>query len=269
MDNIILPSTVQFSLNDNPNITTLSVTPCHQGYGTTLGNALRRVLLSSLPGSAVEFVKIDGVQHEFSAIDGVQEDMIEVILNLKQMVVASHSASPVTLTLRKKGVGPITAGDFEKNADVDVINPEHVLMTVTDAKKEINMEIVVGNGRGYVPVSEKDTKHVDLGMIGIDSLYSPIRDIGYKVENTRVGDVTDYEALTVTINTDGSITGKDATHMAAKILMDHLQLVLQAAEDDVASVQPPSEAPQAEDAPSEEAPAEEEASDETPEEAAA
>ncbi len=228
MENILLPTTVQFSDTDVKHIGELLITPCHQGYGTTLGNALRRVLLSSLSGAAVEFVKIDGVQHEFSGIEGVQEDMIEVILNLKQMVVISHADGPVTLTLSKKGKGDLTAGDFEKNSDVEVINPDMKIMTVTDDKKTINMEIVIGTGRGYITVAEKETKNVDLGMIAIDSLYSPIRDVGYKVENTRVGDVTDYEKLVLTINTDGSLSAKQAVMQSAKILMDHLELVLEA-----------------------------------------
>jgi len=230
MENILLPTTVQFSDTDVKHIGQLLITPCHQGYGTTLGNALRRVLLSSLPGSAVEFVKIDGVQHEFSGIEGVQEDMIEVILNLKQMVVISHSKSPVTLTLSKKGKGDITAADFEKNSDVEVVNPDLKIMTVTNDKKTVNMEIVVGNGRGYITVAEKETKNVDLGMIAIDSLYSPIRDVGYKVENTRVGDVTDYEELVLTINTDGSVSAKQAIMQSAKILINHLELVIDAEE---------------------------------------
>lgn len=229
MDHIVLPTTIAFSKTDKENVGQLLITPCHQGYGTTLGNALRRVLLSSLPGAAVEFVKIDGVQHEFSAIEGVQEDMIEVILNLKQLVVISHSDEPVTLSLSKKGKGDITGADFGKNADVEIVNKDMKIMTVTEDRK-IEMDIVIGRGHGYVTVAEKDTKQVDLGMIAIDSLYSPIRDIGYKVENTRVGDVTDYEKLILTISTDGSIEMKEAVRLSTQALMDHLQLILNAVE---------------------------------------
>lgn len=230
MEHILLPNSITFEQTDRPNVGKLVITPCQQGYGTTLSNALRRVLLSSLPGAAVESVKMDGVQHEFSAIEGVKEDMVEITLNLKQLAVICHTDGPVMLALKKKGKGPVTAGDFEKNADVEIVNPELVLMHVTDDKKNINMEIMIGMGRGYVPVSEKETKSLDLGTIVIDSLYTPIRDIGYSVENTRVGDVTDYEKLSMTIETNGTVTPKAAVEQATKILMDHFALVLDANE---------------------------------------
>src|SRR3989339_1438868 len=225
--NIPLPTTIEFNDTDNANVGQVVVTPCSKGYGTTLGNALRRVLLSSLSGSAVESVKIDGVQHEFSAVDGVQEDMIEIILNLKELAVKVYSDEPVTLTLTKKGKGPITAKDFEKNADVDIVNPDMHIATVTDDKKAFTMDITVGKGQGYVPVSQKETKHLDLGTIAIDSLYTPIRDVGYNVEMTRVGDVTNYEKLVMTVETDGTIAPREAVGQATKILMDHFALLTQ------------------------------------------
>jgi len=230
MEHIILPSTVEFIDGDQSNTGSVVITPCHQGYGTTLGNALRRVLLSSLPGAAAESIKIEGVQHEFSAIEGVQEDVIEIILNAKQLAVRLHSDQPVTLHISKKGTGPVTAKDFDKNSDVEIMNPDLVLATLTDAKKNFEMDVVVGPGRGYVPVSEKETKDLDLGTIAIDSLYSPIRDVGYNVEMTRVGDVTDYEKLTVRIETNGSVVPKEAVGQATKILMDHFALVMTATE---------------------------------------
>lgn len=223
--NIPLPTTIEFNDTDRANVGQVVVTPCSKGYGTTLGNALRRVLLSSLPGAAVESVKIDGVQHEFSAVEGVQEDMIEIILNLKQLAVKVHSDEPVTLTLTKKGTGPVTAADFEKNADVEIANPDMHIATVTDAKKTFTMDITVGKGQGYVPVSQKETKHLDLGTIAIDSLYTPIRDVGYNVEMTRVGDVTNFEKLVMTVETDGTISPKDAVSQATTILMDHFTLL--------------------------------------------
>ncbi|HBB38578.1 MAG: DNA-directed RNA polymerase subunit alpha [Candidatus Magasanikbacteria bacterium GW2011_GWD2_43_18] len=225
--NIPLPTTIEFNDTDNANVGQVVVTPCSKGYGTTLGNALRRVLLSSLSGSAVESVKIDGVQHEFSAVEGVQEDMIEIILNLKELAVKVYSDEPVTLTLTKKGKGPITAKDFEKNADVDIVNPDMHIATVTDDKKAFTMDITVGKGQGYVPVSQKETKHLDLGTIAIDSLYTPIRDVGYNVEMTRVGDVTNYEKLVMTVETDGTIAPREAVGQATKILMDHFALLTQ------------------------------------------
>ncbi len=225
MEHILLPTSISIDTTDNSNVGKLVMSPFQQGYGTTVGNALRRVLLSSLPGAAVESVKIDGVQHEFGSIDGVQEDMVEVILNLKEMAVILHTDTPVVLTLQKKGKGPVLAGDFEKNADVEIVNPDLTLMTVT-SDRALNMEIIVGKGRGYVPAGEKETKNLDLGTIVIDSLYTPIRDVGYKIENTRVGDVTDYEKLMVTIETNGTITPKEAIQQSTKILMDHFAVML-------------------------------------------
>lgn len=234
MEQILLPTTMEFLDGDRPNSGQVIITPCHQGYGATLGNALRRVLLSSLPGAAVESVKINGVQHEFSAIDGVQEDVVEIILNLKQVAVKCFSETPVTLSLRKKGKGEVTAGDFEKNSDVEIFNPEAKIFTITDDKKTVEMEITVGRGRGYVPVEEKDSKNLDLGTILVDSLYTPIRDVGYKVELTRVGDVTDYEKLILNIETNGTITPREAVSSATTILMDHLALLAEAAESGMA-----------------------------------
>lgn len=230
MEHIFLPTSVNFEDSDRPHVGKLIISPCHQGYGVTLANALRRVLLSSLPGAAVGAVKIKGVQHEFSPIDGVLEDMIQIILNVKLMAVKSFVNGPVVLTLNKKGIGEVTAGDFEKNSDVEIVNKDLKLMTITDKDKEIEMEIIVEPGRGYVPVSEKDSKNLDLGTILIDSLYTPIRDVGYEIELTRVGDVTDYEKLTLTIETNGTIAPKDAVEQATKILMDHFSLILTTAQ---------------------------------------
>ena len=229
MEQIFLPTTIEFAETDAPNVGKMVITPCHQGYGTTLGNALRRVLLSALPGSAVEAIKIKGVQHEFSALDGVMEDVIQIILNVKQIAVRSFSDEPITLSLTKKGKGDITAGDFEKNSAVEIVNPDLKIATITDDKVKFEMDIVIGRGRGYVPVAEKQTANLDLGTIAIDSLYTPIRDIGYSVEMTRVGDVTDFEKLTLRIETNNAITPKEAVVQATKILMDHFALILDAA----------------------------------------
>jgi DNA-directed RNA polymerase subunit alpha len=228
---ILLPTTIEFLESDSPDSGKIVVTPCHKGYGTTIGNALRRVLLSSLPGAAVETVKIKGVQHEFSTIDGVQEDVVEILLNLKQIAVKSFSEEVVTLSLEKKGEGPVTAKDFEKNADIEIVNQDLVIANITDKSKVLEMEITIGKGRGYVPASEKDTKSYDLGTIAVDSLYTPIRDVGYNVELTRVGDVTDYEKLTLRVDTNGTITPKEAVSQATKILMNHFSLILDLAGD--------------------------------------
>lgn len=232
MEHILLPSTIEFQETDEKNVAKVIITPCQQGYGTTLGNSLRRVLLSSLPGAAVESVKINGVQHEFSTVDGVQEDVVEIILNLKQLAVKSFSDEPVTLSLRKKGIGDVTAVNFEKNSDIEIVNPELKILTITDAKKEVEMEVTINKGSGYVPVSEKEGKNLDLGTILIDSLYTPIIDVGYRVEMIRVGDITNYEKLTLKIETNGTITPKEALSQSTNILMDYLGLILEASELD-------------------------------------
>lgn len=234
MEKIFLPSSIEFLSTDNPNIGKVVITPCHQGYGTTLGNALRRVLLSSLPGAAVESVKISGVSHEFSTIEGVLEDVVEVILNLKQVAVRCFSDEPVVLKLNKKGKGEVTAADFEKNSDVEIANPDLKILTITNDKTKVELEVTIGKGRGYVPVEEKKNENLDLGAVLIDSLYTPIRDIGYKVELTRVGDVTDYEKLTITIETNGTITPKEAIRQAVDVLMDHFALILEATNEETA-----------------------------------
>lgn len=234
MDYILLPSTIEFNETDNKNVGELIITPCHQGYGTTIGNSLRRVLLSSIEGAAVETLKIDGVQHEFSSVDGILEDVVEIMMNLKQLAVISHSTEPITLSLTKKGKGDITAKDFEKNADVEIINPDLKIATYT-GNKEFHLEVMIGRGLGYVPASEKESKNLDLGTIVTDSFYSPIKDVGYRVENTRVGDVTDYEKVTVRIETNGTISPKEAVERGTKILMDHYSLILDSAGSTTAS----------------------------------
>ena len=226
MEYISLPTSIEFLEGSTANVGKVVVTPCQQGYGTTLGNALRRVLLSSLPGAAVDSVKISGVSHEFSAVPGVQEDMIEIILNLKQMAVKSYSDEPVVLTLSKKEAGVITAGDFEKNSAVEIMNPDLKLCTVTSAKTPVEMEVTIVKGWGYVAAAEKEKKNLDLGTIVIDSLFTPIRDVGYAVELTRLGDVTDYEKLVLTIETNGTVSPKDALSESTRILMDHFALIL-------------------------------------------
>ncbi len=227
MEHISLPTSIEFLEGSTPHVGKVVVTPCTQGYGTTLGNALRRVLLSSLPGAAVDSVKIDGVSHEFSAVNGVQEDMIEIILNLKQMAVKLYGDEPVVLSLSKKSVGPVMAGDFDKNSAVEIMNPDLVLFTITKAAP-VEMEVTIVKGWGFVSAAEKEKKNLDLGTIVIDSLFTPIRDVGYAVELTRLGDVTDYEKLTLTIETNGTVTPKDALAESTKILMDHFALLLDA-----------------------------------------
>lgn len=224
MENLLLPSKVEFSEGEQGNIGVVTVSPCYFGYGTTLGNALRRVLLSSLPGAAVESFKIKGVQHEFSTTEGVKEDVVEIMLNLKQLVVKVYSEEPVTLTLTKKGPGVVKAADFDKNSDVEIINPDLVIANLT-SNKNFEMEITVGVGRGFRTVEEKDKQAVDLGTVLIDSIYTPVKDVGYHVEYNRVGDITNYEKLTLTIETNGSISPKLALQQANDVLMEHFKIV--------------------------------------------
>ncbi len=225
MENILLPSKVEFMEGANPNMGTAIITPCYHGYGTTLGNGLRRVLLSSLPGAAVEAFKIKGVQHEFSAVEGVQEDVVEIMLNLKQVAVKVFTDEPVVLTINKKGPGKVTAGDIARDANVEIINKDLVIANLT-TNKAFEMEITVGRGRGFKPVEEKNRQNYDLGTIVIDSIYTPIKDVGYKVEYTRVGDITNFEKLTINIETNGTITPQAALYQSTQILMDHFSVVL-------------------------------------------
>ncbi len=238
MENLLLPSKVELLEGSNPNTGSVVITPCYHGYGTTLGNALRRVLLSSLPGAAVESFKIKGSQHEFSTVPGIKEDVVEIMLNLKQLVVRVYSDDPVILNLTKKGSGEVTAKNITKNAQVEIINQDLVLATLTDNKYNLEMEIVVGRGRGYKTVEEKDKRTHDLGTIMVDSIYTPVRDVGYVVEYTRVGDITNYEKLTVNIETNGTISPADALKQSVQILTDHFNIVMDAASQTPAAVTP-------------------------------
>lgn len=233
MENFLLPSKVEFKPGETELTGALVVTPCFHGYGTTLGNALRRVLLSSLSGGAVEAFKIKGTQHEFTTVEGVQEDVVEIILNLKQLAVKVYGDESVTLNLVKKGPGPVTGADIEANSNAEVISKDLVICNLT-TNKTLEMEIIVGKGRGFVPVEEKDKKNYPLGTIVIDSVYTPVKDVGYHVEYTRVGDITNYEKLTVNIETNGTISPQDAVSQSVKILIDHFSIILSS----VASTQP-------------------------------
>ena len=225
MESILLPSKISFAKGDRPNEGVLTVEPCTQGYGTTLGNAIRRVLLSSLPGAAVTSVRVKGVDHEFSTIPYVKEDALEVILNLKSLRVKSHSDEPVKLTLSAKGEKLVTAADFDKNADVEVANPGHVIATLTDPAATFEMEITVSPGRGYRSTEERVKEKMDIGTIAIDALFSPVLNVSYKVEATRVGERTDYDKLLLYVETDGTLDAKDACTQAVKILLDHFNLL--------------------------------------------
>ena len=221
MEKLLLPAKVEWQTISGKNHKAVVIEPCYYGYGATLGNALRRVLLSSLPGAAVTAVKIQGVEHEFSAIEGVKEDVVEIILNLKRLRVKVHSDEPVKLKLKVKGEKAVTGADFDKNAEVEVINDDLVIANLTDKKSELEMELTVAKGRGYVPTENQDKSGLMVGEIAIDSIFTPVVNVGYKVENTRVGQITDYDKLILDIETDGIVSPEEAFNQAVDILMDH------------------------------------------------
>jgi DNA-directed RNA polymerase subunit alpha len=226
MENILLPSKISFEKGERPNEGVLVVEPCFYGYGTTLGNALRRVLLSSLPGAAVTAVKMKGVTHEFQAIENVKEDALEIILNLKTLRLKVFTDEPVILKLSASGLKTITAADLTPNADVEIMNPELVIAHLTDAKASFEMEITVRKGRGYSTTEERVGETHDLGTIAIDALFSPVRNVGYHVVNTRVGDITNFDKLIMNIETDGTISPEEAVEQSAKTLIDYFSILL-------------------------------------------
>lgn len=201
------------------------IAPLYPGYGTTIGNVLRRVLISSIEGAAVTSAKIKGVDHEFSSLAGVREDIIEIIVNLKRIRFRVFSDEPVTLTLHFKGVGDVTAKDIESTADVEVINPDQHIATVTEKKTEFEMEIRVEKGVGYVPVEQRQKEKLTVGEIAIDGIFTPIRNVHFTVENIRVGQRTDFNKVLIDIETDGSISPEETLKKASQILLDHFQVI--------------------------------------------
>ncbi len=204
---------------------TIVAEPLERGYGMTLGNALRRVLLSSLQGAAVTSIHIDGVLHEFSSIPGVREDVTDIVLNVKDIVFRMHADGPKRVRLHKQGPGVVTAGDIEETADVEVLNKDHVICTLGE-DVELRMELTVNTGKGYVPAEQNRPSDAPIGLIPVDSLYSPVRRVSYSVENTREGQVLNYDRLIMKVETDGSILPEDAVAYAARILQDQLQIFI-------------------------------------------
>ena len=223
---LIKPTKLEVSHGYDPRrFATIVAEPLERGFGLTLGNALRRVLLSSLQGAAVTAVQIDGVLHEFSSIAGVREDVTDIVLNIKDIAVKMDGVGPKRLILRKDGPGQVLAGDIQVTGDIQVLNPELVLCTL-DEGAEIRMEFTVDNGKGYVPADRNRPDDAPIGMIPVDSLYSPVKKVSYKVENTREGQVLDYDKLTLNMETDGSLSPDDAVAFAARILQDQLQIFI-------------------------------------------
>ena len=199
------------------------VEPLERGYGTTLGNSLRRILLSSLPGTAVTSIKIAGVQHEFSSIPGVKEDVTEIVLNVKGIIAKLYSEGTKTVYIEASGEGVVTAGDIKADSEVEILNPEHPIATL-GPEAVLNMELTLSHGRGYVPADRNKTPQTVIGVIPVDSVYTPVKKVNYTVENTRVKDLTDFDKLTLEVWTNGTIAARDAVSLGARILCDHFML---------------------------------------------
>ena len=206
-------------------VATIVAEPLERGFGLTLGNALRRILLSSLQGAAITAVQIDGVLHEFSSIPGVREDVTDLVLNLKSIGLRMHGDGPKRMVLKANGPGEVTASSIDTGPDIDVLDPEHHICTL-DKGAKLSLELTVEAGKGYVPAAQNRPEDAPIGLIPVDALYSPVTKVSYKVDNTRVGQVTDYDKLSMRIETNGAVTPEDAVALAARILQDQLQLFI-------------------------------------------
>jgi len=226
MQNIALPKKIDFKAGSNPNEGIISVEPLFPGYGMTLGNSLRRVLLSSLPGAAVIGAKIKGASHEFMALPHIKEDVLEMILNLKQLRLKVYTEEEVRLELKVKGKKVVTAGDIAKNSQVEVKNPDLVIANITDEAGSLEMEIVVKEGRGYKMPEGAKKENREIGYIEIDSMFSPVTVVSSSVENTRVGKMTNWDKLILNVKTDGTISPEDAFNETVKILVDQYSALL-------------------------------------------
>jgi DNA-directed RNA polymerase subunit alpha len=232
MEKVSLPTKIELKSGEADNVSILTVEPCFSGYGTTIGNALRRVLLSSLPGAAVTAVKIKGAQHEFSTVSKTKEDVLEILLNLKSLRVKLFTDEKTRIRLYVKGGKEVTAKDFEKNSNVQIINPELHIATLTDKDAEFELEAVIEKGYGYSPTEEREkSSEQEIGLMSIDALFSPVKNVGFKVEDVRVGQLTNYDKLTLTIETDGTISANDAVVESTQILLDHFNLFLSLKEE--------------------------------------
>ena len=221
---LIRPNKLEVASGDDQRrMATVVAEPLERGFGLTLGNALRRVLLSSLQGGAITAVQIDGVLHEFSSIAGVREDVTDIVLNIKDIAVKMQGDGPKRMVLKKQGPGAVTAGDIALVGDVQILNPGLVICTL-DEGAEIRMEFTINTGKGYVPADRNRAEDSPIGLIPVDSLYSPVRKVSYRVENTRSGQVLDYDKLTLTIETNGAISPEDAIAYSARILQDQLNV---------------------------------------------
>ncbi|HEX3100118.1 MAG TPA: DNA-directed RNA polymerase subunit alpha [Patescibacteria group bacterium] len=225
MEQIPLPNQAHIE-NVGGNTYEVTLEPLYPGFGVTIGNAMRRVLLSSMPGAAVTAVKIKYVDHEFSTVPNVKEDVIQLILNLKQLRLRSFSREPVRLTLQAKGEGVVTAEMIEGNDQVEVVNKDLYICTLDNKNADFDMEIIVEQGRGYVPVESREGKEkLEVGMLSIDAIYTPVRSVFFDVSNVRVGQITNFDKLVLRMETDGTITGQEAIDIASHILVDHFSMM--------------------------------------------
>ena len=210
------------------------VEPLERGYGTTLGNSLRRIMLSSLPGAAISQVKIDGVLHEFSSIPGVKEDVTEIVMNLKNLAIrnTSETNEPKTAYIEFEGEGVVTGADIQADQDIEIINPEQVIATLSGGSDcKLYMELTITRGRGYVSADKNKSEDLPIGVIAIDSIYTPIERVNLSVENTRVGQITDFDKLTLDVYTNGTLAPDEAVSLAAKVLSEHLNLFIDLSEN--------------------------------------
>ncbi len=234
---LIKPSKLDIDAGSNANrMATIVAEPLERGFGLTLGNALRRILLSSLQGAAITSVQIDGVLHEFSSIPGVREDVTDLVLNLKSTGLRMHGEGTRRMNLKASGPGEVTASDIETGPDIDVLDPDHHICTL-DKGAKLSMEMTVESGKGYVPAAHNRAEDAPIGLIPVDALFSPISKVSYKVDNTRVGQVTNYDKLSMKVETNGVISPEDAVALAARILQDQLQLFINFEEPRVAQAE--------------------------------
>ncbi len=223
---LIRPEKPQIEASSDPQRKSrLVAEPLERGFGVTLGNALRRVLLSSLQGAAVTAIQIDGVVHEFSSLEGVREDVVDIVLNIKQLALRMHAEGPKRMTLRATGPGAVTAGQIDVPSDIEVLNPDHVICTL-DEGASVRMELTVQNGKGYVASELNRPEDAPIGLIAVDALYSPVKRVAYRVEPTRQGQSLDYDKLILEVETNGAVSPVDAVAYASRILQDQLQIFI-------------------------------------------
>jgi DNA-directed RNA polymerase subunit alpha len=223
--NVTLPSKPRV-VSEEGNRGIFEIDGLYPGYGHTLGNSLRRIILSSLPGAAITQVKIDGVEHEFSTLDGVKEDVITILLNLRRVRLNMHNDEPMTITLKKKGIGSVTAADIDAPSQIEILNPEQHIAEITNAKTDLKIEMTIERGLGYVPREVHQKDKVEIGTIAMDAVFTPIRRANYEVENMRVGDRTDYNRLRIIIETDGTYSAREALEKSIEIMIHQLKAVI-------------------------------------------